>query len=430
MNYIVKPSSLHGVFTVPGSKSHTIRAALLSLMAEGQSVVEQPLESRDCLSALRAAEAFGANVAREEGRWIITGAGKNLHVPDNFIDVENSGTTACFVCGIAALCEGCTFMTGDYQIRRRPLRPLAEALCALGADACLTRPGQDAPPIVIKGRLKGGSVRMSGFSSQHISSLLMAAPLAPQDTDIHVDNPLEKPYLAMTLSWIRRYGAQVEYAPDFSHFHIEGRQAYAAQHSTVPADWSSVAFPAVAALVSGSRIEIPGVDFDDVQGDKAVIDHLIAMGADIAKDREGRRLLVRGGKKLRSGLTINLDDIPDSLPALSVAACFAEGDTRFTGLKHVRVKETDRVAVMEQELAKLGASVETGPDFMVVHGGKALRGATVHSHDDHRIAMAMVCAGLFAEHETVVADAECAAVSFTGFLEKMQKAGADIRGVQ
>ena len=157
-----------------------------------------------------------------------------------------------------------------------------------------------------------------------------------------------------------------------------------------------------------------------------VVEHLIAMGADIEKDSDGHRLIVHGGKKLKSGLTINLNDIPDSLPALSVAACYAEGTTTFTGLAHVRVKETDRVAVMERELKKLGADVETGPDYMIVHGGKPLKGAEVESYDDHRVAMAMTVAGLFCEGEMRVNNAECASVSFPGFFEKMNAIGCGI----
>ena len=426
MDCIIRPSSLTGILPVPGSKSHTIRAVLIALMAEGESVIKRPLLSRDCIAALNAARSMGAEITEKDGEWIVKGAGKALHVPENFIDADNSGTTAFFVCAIAALCEGGTFLTGDYQIRRRPILPLVEALNALGARVHITRPGEKAPPVYIQGKLQGGSVHMSGFTSQYISALLLAAPLAAGDTEIHVDKPLEKPYLAMTLSWMEKFGVRAEYSEDFSHFRVQGNSGYTACFSMVPSDWSSVAFPVVAALVSQSHIEIPGVDFDDVQGDKAVIDHLINMGADIVKDQANKRLIVKGGKLLEGGTTINLNDTPDALPALAVAACYARGETRFTGLAHVRVKETDRVAVMEEELGRLGAQVRTTADEMIVTGGP-LTGAVVHSHDDHRIAMALICAGMFAKGETRVTDAECASVSFTGFFDVMQNVGASLQ---
>lgn len=427
MYSISKKASLRGEIIVPGSKSHTIRAVLLAAMAEGKSVIHNPLTSNDCLSALKAARAFGAKVTEEPGVWIVEGKGKNLEVPENFIDTENSGTTTYFVASMAALLDGFTFITGDNQIRRRPIKPLMDAINELGAQAYITRPGTVAPPVVIKGRMRGGKAYFSGFTSQFISSILFSSPLAEDRTEIFVENPLEKPYLQMTLDWMKLYGIEPsEVSPDFKYFAVEGNQSYKAVESTVPSDWSGVAFPLVAAVTTPSDIVISGVDFHDSQGDKAVVDHLIDMGANITKDAANHRMVIKGGTPLHGGVTIDLNDIPDSLPALSVAACFAQGKTTFTNLAHVRVKETDRVAVMEKELKKLGADVEIGPDYMIVNGGKTLMGAEVDSNDDHRIAMALAVAGLFAEGETRVKDAQCASVSFPSFFEKMNKVGADI----
>lgn len=427
MYSISRKGSLHGEVMVPGSKSHTIRAVLLAAMADGRSVINNPLTSNDCLSALKAARAFGAEVTEEPGVWIVEGKGKNLHVPENFIDTENSGTTTYFVASIAALLNGCTFITGDHQIRRRPIKPLVDAINDLGAQAYITRPDSEAPPIVVRGKMRGGKAYLSGFTSQFISSILFSSPLAEDSTEIIVENPLEKPYIQMTLDWMKLYGVEPsEVSPDFKYFAVNGNQSYTATESIVPSDWSGVAFPLVAAVTTPSELVISGVDFDDCQGDKAVVDHLIAMGANITKDVKNHRMLIKGGTPLHGGVTINLNDIPDSLPALSVVACFAEGKTTFTNLAHVRVKETDRVAVMEKELKKLGADVEIGPDYMIVNGGKALMGAEVDSHDDHRVAMALTVAGLFAEGEMKVKDAQCASVSFPNFFELMNKAGANI----
>lgn len=427
MYSISRKGFLQGEIIVPGSKSHTIRAVLLAAMAEGRSVIHNPLTSGDGLSALKAARALGAEITEEAGVWIVEGRGKKLHVPENYIDTFNSGTTTSFVTSISALLEGYTFITGDQQIRRRPIKPLTDALIELGAQAFLTRPGSAAPPVVIGGKMRGGRVYFDGFNSQFISSILLSAPLAEGDTEIFVENPLEKPYIQMTLDWMKLYGATPsEVAPDFKYFAVKGNQSYRAVESHVPSDWSGAAFPLVAAVTTPSEVVISGVDFNDSQGDKAVVDHLIAMGADIVKDFENRRMIIKGGAPLHGGVTIDLNDTPDALPALSVAACFAEGKTTFTNLAHVRVKETDRVAVMEKELKKLGADIETGPDYMTVNGGRTLTGAEVDSHDDHRVAMALTAAGLFAAGETRVKDAQCASVSFPGFYELMNKIGAGI----
>jgi 3-phosphoshikimate 1-carboxyvinyltransferase len=427
MHSVSRRSSLSGTVTVPGSKSHTIRAVLLGAMAEGTSVIHNPLASHDCLSAAKAARMFGAETGLAEGVWTVKGTGGRLSLPDDVIDCGNSGTTAVFVMSMAALCEGYTVITGDSQIRRRPVIQLVNALNGLGAEAFLTRPGKEAPPVIIKGVLKGGEARFSGFNSQVVSSVLLSAALAREDTVILVEKPLEKPYLHMTIDWMKRYGVMLkEQAPDCTRFAVKKGGAYRAAESVIPGDWSAAAFPLVAAVCTPSELVIAGLDFTDAQGDKTVVDHLINMGADITKDSEAGTLTVRGGKPLRGGTTINLDDIPDSLPALSVAACFAEGETHFTGLAHARVKETDRVAVMENALAKIGAKASSTPGSMTVCGGAALHGTEAESHGDHRIAMALAVAGLFCDGEMRVKDAECASVSFPNFFETMSGAGASI----
>jgi 3-phosphoshikimate 1-carboxyvinyltransferase len=429
---VSKPSSLKGEITVPGSKSHTIRAALLSAMAKGTSVIHNPLASGDGMSALQAARAFGAKVKTQKDAWIIEGTGGNLTLPDNVLDCGNSGTTTIFAMSLAALCDGYTVITGDEQIRRRPVSALVTALNALGAEAFFTRHDSDSPPVIIRGRRGGGEARFSGFNSQVVSSALLVSPLVTGRTVILVEKPLEKPYLQMTADWMKRYGAALaEQANDYTRFAVEGGGSYTACESVIPADWSAAAFPLVAAVCAPSEVTLCGLDFGDSQGDKIVVDHLIAMGADIAKDEAGGRLFVRGGKPLAGGAVINLNDIPDSLPALAAAACFTRGDTTFTGLAHVRVKETDRVAVMQTELAKLGANAQATADSMTVRGSFAtgahpLYGSKVASHGDHRIAMALAVAGLFCGGETRVQDAECASVSFPGFFELLNGAGASI----
>lgn len=430
MNTIVKNSRLKGSAMVPGSKSHTIRAVLLAAMSKGESRIHNPLPSLDCRSAMHVAECFGAKTEMSEGLWIVQGLGRDLIVPENYVDCGNSGTTTYFAASMAALIDGYTVLTGDEQIRRRPIRPVLDAINQLGGHAFTTRRNIDACPAVIGGKMRGGTVRYNHSLSQFVSSIMLSAPLLDGDTEIINDNPLEKPYLQLSIDWMRRYGVEFEEnSGDYTHFRIKGGQEYHPTESTVPSDWSGVAFPLVAGVVTESEISICGVDFNDSQGDKAVVDHLISMGADITKDFENGRLLIKGGKGLKSGLTIDLTDIPDALPALCVAAAYAQGDTKLTGLGHVRLKETDRVAVMESELGKMGAEIETGSDYLVVHGGVPLKGTTVESYNDHRVAMAMVVSGLFASGETIVKDSQCAAVSFPTFFKVMEDLGAELENI-
>jgi 3-phosphoshikimate 1-carboxyvinyltransferase len=383
--------------------------------------------SLDALSSLDAMAMFGAAIGRENGVWTITAPAQGLQLPENYIDSGNSGSVAYFVASVAALLDGYTFITGDEQIRKRPIKALLKALNELGAEAFTTRPDVDACPVVIRGPMKGGTAHLGGLLSQYATSILMSAPLLEKDTEILLENPGETPYLDMTLAWMKKYGVSAERSADFKRFFVKGRQHYTACETTIASDWSGVAFPVVAGIVTDSEISIDSIDFNDGHGDKAVIDFLIQMGADIEKDLANNRLVVKGGKKIKSGITIDLRNNPDALPVLAVAAAFAEGDTVFTGLAVVRLKETDRVQVMTEMLTRMGAKVENASETMTVHGGHKLSGTTIESYKDHRIAMAMLIAGFFAEGLTSVKDAECAAVSFPGFFEAMEKLGASFK---
>lgn len=427
MHVTVSRSALQGDLQVPGSKSHTIRCVLLSLLAQGVSTIENPLLSGDGSSAIEAAKAFGAKIACENTTLVMEGRGIPLCVPEKGIDTKNSGTTTSFVTTMATLTQGETFITGDEQIQKRPIRVLVDALHSLGCEVTIIRAEAQAPPLVVKGGLRGGKVTLDGFNSQFVSSLLLSSPLATGRTEITVQNPLEKPYIQMTLDWMRRFGAKVQSnEPDYTHFVIEGNQQYKSGSFTIPSDWSSVAFPLVAALGSDSLLTISGLDFSDSQGDKRVVDLLLEMGADITRDTVRHQLTVRGGRRLKGGLVIDLGDIPDALPALCVAALHADGATTFTNLAHVRVKESDRVLVMAEELIKLGAKITIADDHMVVHGGYPLHGATVESHGDHRVAMALTGASLMAEGSVRINGAECTEVSYPNFFASLVKAGAAI----
>ena len=426
MKAISRKSALRGRAIVPGSKSHTIRAVLLAAMSEGTSVIQNPLPSQDGKSALEAAAVFGSKVTVDGETWIIGGKGKKLQLPENYLECGNSGSVSAFAAPMAGLIDGYTFVTGDAQIRRRPIRPIVDAINALGGTAFHTHKGSIACPFVVGGVMKGGQVHFDGKLSQMVSGIMMTAPLLEKDTEIFVETPREKPYLDITLEWVKRHGVTIENSNDYKYFRIKGNQAYKPCDTTIASDWSGVAFPVVAGIVTDSEIIVDALDFNDSQGDKAVIDYLIAMGADIIKDFENNRLIVKGGRSYTSGITVDLSDTPDSLPALSVAAAYATGKTVFTGLAAVRLKETDRVAVMESELKKMGANVETGEDYMIVSGGRQLKGAEVESHHDHRIAMAMMVCGLFAKGDTIVNDAESCIVSFPTFFDMMKGLGADI----
>ncbi|OHD68678.1 MAG: 3-phosphoshikimate 1-carboxyvinyltransferase [Spirochaetes bacterium RBG_16_49_21] len=419
MEFIVHPSRLNGSVNIPGSKSHTIRALVFGLLGDGESVIEHPLDSSDTRSCMDMIRKFGARVEPAAAAWKVTGTAGVPSVPDDVIDTGNSGTSLYIGLGIAALVNGWSVFTGDHQIRARPADGLLASINQLGGTAFSTR-GNGMPPIVVKGKISGGETKIEAVTSQYLTSLLMAAPLASGDTVIRVPLLNEKPYVAMTLSWLDRLNIRYDNR-DYEHFRVPGGQRYPSFRESIPADFSSAAFFLVAAAVTGSKLTLTGLDFTDTQGDKEVVNILKAMGAEISI---GQREISIQGKPLKAG-TFDLNAIPDSLPALSVAACFADGETRLVNVPQARLKETDRIRVMHEELAKMGANIREKPDGLVIRRS-SLAGCRVSGRHDHRVAMALAVAGLAASGETIVETAESVSVTFPDFPVLLESANANI----
>jgi 3-phosphoshikimate 1-carboxyvinyltransferase len=363
---------------------------------------------------------FGAKIDIGDS-WEVEGIGGRPHVPENVVDVKNSGTTLNFFMGTAALVEGTTVLTGDEQIVRRPVAPLIEALRGLGAEAYSTR-NNGLPPVVVKGRIRGGKTRFRGIVSQYASSLLIHCPLIEKDSELEIFDVHEKPYIQMTMGWLDKQGIRYEASEDLTHFKIYGGQSYHGQNVTVPGDFSSATFFLVAGAIINGDITLLGLDMEDLQGDKRVVSYLKEMGAEIHFERGGIR--IRGGSL--KGVELDLGDTPDALPAMAVAGCFARGKTVIRNVANARLKETDRISVMAKELSRLGARVEELPDGLMIHES-SLRGCPVKGYGDHRVVMALAVAGLAIPDRTEVDTAESVQVTFPNFVELMQTVGAKIQ---
>lgn len=446
-------SRLKGHIQVPGSKSHTIRALLLAALADGTSYIKNPLPSEDCLNTSKAIPLMGAKVSLGDeskkigGCWTVHGAGKNIHLPEDVVDVGDSGSLLYFLSSIAATFEGWSIFTGDELIRRRPVHHVVEALNQLGAECYVSQPGKQVCPLLIKGPIKPGTVITAGeVSSQYISGMMMAALRLDGTLNIELTNPKETPYLTMTQKWLERVGAKVEISDDFKHIAVYGPVDIKAFDCTVPSDWEGVAFPLIGALLSDSEIVIDGIDGSGTQGDQEIVSVLKKMGADIEWDKDAETITVRGGKCSKNKIGrlstqncengefhVPISGYPDAICAIAVAAAFAEGTVVIEDAAVCRRKETDRIKVMCQFLKLLGADVEEGEDFMVIKGHAPvledgsenpdfkLHGGQIKSFGDHRIAMSFACFGLGlpAGESLVIEDAECCAVSFPGFFESM-----------
>lgn len=420
MKITTERSRLAGSVLIPASKSHTIRAVVIGSLAEGTSTIRNPLGAADPLAAVSVCGRLGAQITRNTD-WRVRGAGGVPAVPDDVLDTGNSGTTLYLTMGTAALVDGYSVFTGDEQIRNRPAGPLMEALQGLGVETFSTR-GNGKPPLVVRGPMTGGSIELDGSkTSQYLSSLLLSCPLARGTTKIRVRNPCELPFIEMTLGWMDEQGIRYE-RDGFEWFRIPGGQDYRAFDKQMPGDFSSAAFFLCAAAITGSELTLRGLDMTDSQGDKAIVDMLREMGAEIDIRPDGIRIT---GRKL-SGGTFDLAGTPDALPALAATACFAEGETRIVNVAQARLKETDRIRVMRRELSKMGARIEELPDGLVIHGSE-MHAASVHGHGDHRVVMALAVAGMACDGITEIDTAEAVSITFPNFVELMQGAGAGIR---
>ncbi len=420
MKVLARPSRLSGSATISGNKSNTIRAVFFGTLAAGRSVIRNPSQGKDSLAAVEVCRRFGAAIECGAGTWTVDGVGMDLGVPSDVIDTMNSGTTLSFALATAALTNGFSFITGDYQIRRRPYGPLLNALQELGAVTFSSR-GQGLAPVAVHGVLRGGSCRISGFNSQWISPLLFAAPLTREGVSIKVvDEPLERGYIDITIGWLRRQGIEVENR-DYQAYRVEGGKTYRPFEEAVPGCWTSAAYPLVAAAITDSEVVLRGLRCDDFQRDKSILEVLRAAGADVETADDAIR--VRGGRPL-SGFEADCLDCPDNMPILAVLGTQAAGRTVLRNIHHARVKETDRPAVMARELTKMGARFELSDDVLTIYGGP-LRGASVEGHDDHRVVMACTVAALAARGETEISGAEWVSISFPEFFQVMRSLGAE-----
>ena len=401
----------------PPSKSHTHRAIILAALSGGRCRIDSPLISFDTRATMDAVRAMGAKVEEHDGYLIVESDG--LHAPDRVIDTLNSGTTIRLMTGICSLFDSETVLTGDESLRRRPMGPLLDSLSDCGVT-CSSEGG--CAPVRVKGPIMGDTLTIDGsVSSQFVSSLIMASPLAGRPMDVVITGKLvSKPYIDITLSIMRRFGAKVE--EDGNVYHIEPT-GYRPADYRVPADFSSSAFPLVAGGIGG-RVTACGMDLSDAQGDSRVIDILRDAGCAISA--EGDRITCsRQGKP--KAIEVDMGDIPDLFPAIAVLLSTADGTSRLYGAPHLRFKESDRIALTERMLRTLGADIEGTDDGCIIRGVPELRGGRIEHQGDHRMFMAAAVASLVSSGPVSMEDDGCWNVSYPGFPEQMRAVGLRMR---
>jgi len=380
----IRPGPIPDALFLPPSKSQTVRALIFASCASGQSTIWNWLDSLDTRKLIEACRSFGARIEVFPDRLEIEGQEK-LKAPLKPLDVGNSGLALRLLTALCSLLEDETEITGDQSItEQRPMQPLIDALQDMKMEVVSTK-GDGYAPLSIRGSPLSGQTTVQGADSQFVSSLLLRAAKAEGTSVIHVQSPGEKPWVDLTLSWLSRL--KIPWSREgYTSFQVTGRP-FAGFTYTVPGDLSTLAFPLVAALIGGKELSIYGADLSDPQGDKKVVDHLFAMGGNI----EITPQCIKVYKSMLHGLCADLNDCPDALPILAVAACFATEPSSFYNVAIARTKECDRLRAMREELGKMGGSVEELEDGLSIVP-QPLHGAFLDARGDHRVALAWAIA--------------------------------------
>ena len=414
----LKPvARVNGTIQLPGSKSLSNRLLLLSSLASGRTEVNNLLESDDTGYMKEALETLGVSLTfSDEGtRCLVESKGGPFAIERADLYLGNAGTAIRPLCAALCLGRGEYTLTGEPRMLERPIAHLVDALRQLGAD--IRYEGAEGfPPLRIRADgLRGGRVSIRGnVSSQYLTALLLASPLAQGTLEIEIIGDLvSKPYIDMTVDVMRRFGVTVE-NDGYRSFLVSGGQEYISPGSAlVEGDASSASYFLSAAAIRGGTVRVNGVGADSIQGDVRHAEVLEQMGAVV---RRGADYIEISRGKLR-GLDLDLNHIPDAAMTVAVTALFAEGRTTIRNIGNWRVKETDRLSAMAAELRKVGAMVVEGPDFLEIDPPARLRPAQIETYNDHRMAMSFSLASL-GDAEITILDPGCVSKTFPEYFEQ------------
>lgn len=407
--------SLSGEVRLPGSKSISNRALLLAALARGRTRILNLLDSEDTELMRRALNALGIAVTQDRDAWVVEGGGP-LVTDGRCVELNLglAGTAMRPLVAALTLGNGEFVLDGTPRMRERPIGPLVDALRALGADLDYAATAGYPPVRIRAGGLAGGEAEIDGsLSSQFLTAVLLAAPLAQRPVTLRVHGGLvSKPYIDITLDLMSRFGAAVHHV-GHQRFEVANEGYRSPGECLVEGDASSATYFLAAGAIAGRGVRVEGVGATSIQGDAAFADVLEAMGARV--ERSATSVAVKPAPL--SGIDADLNHIPDAAMTVAVLALFAKGVTRIGNIANWRVKETDRLAAMAQELRKLGAKVEEGPDYLAIEPPAALRPATIETYGDHRMAMCFSLAALGGVPVTIK-NPGCVAKTFPDYFEK------------
>ncbi len=409
---------LNGEVVPPPSKSRAHRLLICAALGKEPCTIACSSVNDDIIATMRCLNALGASITYSSGVFNVNPV---KVVKGGTLDCGESGSTLRFLVSVAAVLGADATFVGSGKLPQRPMGALTDVLAEHGIS--FTRLAADELPVSCRGELRGGKYILPGnISSQYLTGLLFALPLANDDSEIEIVGGLTSAsYVAMTLDALATAGISIEHEGNI--FRIKGNQQYRVPSDLiVEGDWSSAAFWVVAGVVGAKPVTVCGMNEESLQGDSAIVTHLRNMGAFIGQ--QGDRVIAMPSHLF--GAELDCTDTPDLVPVLSVAAAVAQGTTLFTGVGRLRFKECDRLAAMKELLALYGISSQIGEDTFKVFGGEPVASSVVDSCGDHRIAMAAAIMSTVSRGVTAIGGASCVAKSYPAFFDDFASLGGSV----
>ena len=406
---------ISGIVNLPGSKSLSNRILLLSMLAKGQTEIQNLLDSDDIRRMVEALEKLGIQLEenRAENRISVSGTAGLIPVSEATLMLGNAGTAIRPLTAAMTLGHGRFVLDGVARMRERPIIDLVDGLSQLGANlSCLN--GTDCPPVeVIADGLPGGKTRLSGaISSQYLTAILLVAPYAKSEVEIEItDKLVSVPYVEMTLRLMQRFGVEVN-QKNAQSFRIPRQQYQSPGRIFVEGDASSASYFLAGAAITKGTVTVKGCGTESIQGDARFAEVLEKMGAKVEWSPQQVKLT---GAFL-NGIDVDMNQMPDAAMTLAVAALFASGPTAIRNIYNWRVKETERLQAVSRELRKLGAVVEEGYDYLVIQPPEQIKAASIETYDDHRMAMAFSLAAC-GKSPVTINKPDCVSKTFPDYFE-------------
>ena len=416
MRTIEKISNTDVKAVAPPAKAYTLRALIISSLAEDKSVIRNPLLGQDQLNVIECLRRLGVEIEMHQNEIIVHGSGGKYRPIGSELNVGESGVGMNFLTSAACLSETPVIISGAKRITERPILEVVSGLRQLGCKIEYAE-REGFPPInVCGGGIKGGNARIRGQqTSQYFSSIAISSPYAEHEVKLKcIDTMTEKPYFDITLEMMSQFGVEAG-NDDYKEIRVPNNKEYSSRELTIEGDYSSASFFFLAGAICKAKVAVERLNPGSRQGDKAFLTLMERMGCSISLTDDV--VSIEGGQL--QAINQDMSDLPDLVPPLAIAAAFAHGTSRLTNIGHLRHKECDRLAVMASQLDRMGVSAQCDESSLVIEGSKNIHGARIDPHNDHRIAMSFAVAGLVTGDQ-VIENEMCVAKSFPDFWEKFE----------